>query len=97
MFRDDQVLILDLSTLEDWKVIRLAQVHGNSPVVAPFSPTEIAVIGGNLQAPHNRISIFDSQTELSRRLSPQTDDSGVLTHHSAVVACGQLAFAVTDD
>ena len=96
-FRDYQVLILDLSTLEEWEVIRLAQDHCNFPVLAPFSPTEVAIVGGNFNAPHNNISIFDSQTERSRILSPQTDDLGVLSHHSAVVVSGQLAFAQTTD
>ena len=90
-------MILDLSTLEEWKVVGLVQGHGNYPVVAPFSPTEVAIVGGNFNAPHNNISIFDSQTERSRILSPQTDDLGVLSHHSAVVVSGQLAFAQTTD
>ena len=90
-------MILDLSTLEEWKVVGLVQGHGNYPVVAPFSPTEVAIVGGNFNAPHNRISIFDSQTELSRSLSPQSDDSGVLSHYSVVVVSDQLAFAQTTD
>ena len=66
-------------------------------MVAPFSPTEVAIVGGNYNEPHNNISIFDSKTTLSRRLSPQTDDLGVLSEHSSVVVSDQLAFAVTKD
>ena len=40
------VLILDLSTLDGWYQIQLPQFHGNNSVIVPFSPTEIAIIGG---------------------------------------------------
>ena len=94
LFTGGQVLILDLSTLEEWKDVKLDETFKSYPIVVPFSPTEVAIFGRKVGfTNHNKICIFDSKIELSRRLKPQTDVSEVDTLHSAVVVSGQLAFA----
>ena len=69
------VWILDLSTPKIWLEHNLAQYHGNSRIVVPFSPTEVGIVGGyGSKAPQNIITIFDTETGNSSRCAGQVDD-----------------------
>ena len=77
LFRSKFVYILDLSALETWEVVELAQSHWVGPVSVPFSPTEVAIVGGTGKTPFNIVSVFNTTTNSSQKLAPQTNELGV--------------------
>ena len=72
--RGEDVLILDLSTLQEWRSVKLPQYLGNHPLVVPFSSTKWGIVGGYTTGPLNMIHFFDPETEKSQTLDPQTED-----------------------
>ena len=66
-FKSTDALILDLSTLENWSKVALSGYCGNHPVVVPFSPTLVAIVGGwGNSLMMNTVEIFNTETRTSQ-------------------------------
>ena len=67
--------ILALNDLSQWHKVDLPQSHGVHPLIVPFSPTRIAVIGGWIKGKGlNKVTLFETHSMSMAVAESQTDD-----------------------
>ena len=77
LFKEERVWILDLTTLAEWKELLPNLRHGNIPVVVPFSPTQVALIGGYGNGPLNYVTVFNTELRQAKPLASQMNELSV--------------------